>query len=58
MIRTINIPRVVLPRFQRAYSTESTVLKIGLIPGDGIGREVIPVCYYYCCFAIFKNSTV
>lgn len=26
----------------RAYSTAAKTLKIGLIPGDGIGREVIP----------------
>ncbi|KMU83983.1 hypothetical protein CIHG_01767 [Coccidioides immitis H538.4] len=24
----------------------SRTLRIGLIPGDGIGREVIPVCYH------------
>lgn len=28
--------------FARAYSTQTKSLKIGLIPGDGIGREVIP----------------
>ncbi|GME76817.1 unnamed protein product [Ambrosiozyma monospora] len=28
--------------FRRAYSTAPKTLTIGLIPGDGIGREVIP----------------
>lgn len=41
MLRS-NISRRFNSGIFRAYSTQSKTLKIGLIPGDGIGREVIP----------------
>ena len=37
--------------------TSRRALRIGLIPGDGIGREVIPVSAYFCILLVdlFRN---
>ncbi|CDO55879.1 hypothetical protein DV451_001821 [Geotrichum candidum] len=39
MIRNLATPRAV---FSRGFASQAKTLKIGLIAGDGIGREVIP----------------
>lgn len=40
-------------------TTARKSLKIGMIPADGIGREVLPVCLRlnFCCTCHFLNST-
>ena len=42
--------------FRSMATTARNSLKIGLIPADGIGREVLPVCLQFPLFGSFLTS--